>query len=144
MNSISVVGRIGKDATIRDAGSSKVVTFSLACEKVKKPNEDKPGTDWFKIDFWGKRAEAVAPYLKQGTQVFVAGRFELETFTKQDGSQGHSLQITANDIKLLARPQGAAAQTAAPAAVAAKPAPAAAPTADDWNNVFGSDDQVAF
>lgn len=148
MNNISIVGRIGKDATIRDAGSSKVVTFSLACEKVKKANEEKAGTDWFKVDFWGKRAEGVAQYLKQGTQVFVTGRFELETFTKQDGTQGHSLQVTANDIKLLARPQGAAAQQQAPVAAGARPAvappPVAQPTASDWDAVFGSDEQISF
>lgn len=143
MNNISAVGRIGKDAELRHLqNGGKVATFTLAVEKQKKPNEEKPGTDWFRVDVWGNLAEKLAPYLKKGTQVFVIGRFELEMFTKQDGTQGHSLNINANNIQLLARPQ-AQQQSAPQQPVAARlvvTPPATPPTSSDWDAVFGGDE----
>lgn len=66
----SGVGRIGKDAVVRTAGSDKVTGFSIAMED---GFGDKKVTHWFDCNGWGKRYESVAPYLTKGSQVFVVG-----------------------------------------------------------------------
>ena len=67
---ITGVGRIGKDAVTREAGSDKVTGFSLAMDN---GFGDKKQTLWFDCSGWGKRYESVAAYLLKGSQVFVTG-----------------------------------------------------------------------
>ena len=67
----SGVGRIGKDAVTRfTQGGDAVTGFSLAMDD---GFGDKKTTHWFDCSGWGKRYEAVAPYLLKGSQVFVVG-----------------------------------------------------------------------
>lgn len=67
----SGVGRIGKDAVTRfTQGGDSVTGFSLAMDD---GFGDKKTTHWFDCSGWGKRYEAVAPYLLKGSQVFVVG-----------------------------------------------------------------------
>ena len=65
---ISGVGRIGKDAVTRNAGSESVTGFSLAMDN---GFGEKKQTLWFDCSGWGKRYEAVTPYLLKGSQVFI-------------------------------------------------------------------------
>ncbi len=67
----SGVGRIGKDAVTRRTQKDESVTgFSLALDS---GFGDSKQTLWFDCSGWGKRYEAVAPYLTKGSQVFVVG-----------------------------------------------------------------------
>lgn len=67
----SGVGRIGKDAVTRyTQGGDQVTGFSLAMDD---GFGEKKVTHWFDCSGWGKRYEAVAPYLLKGAQVFVVG-----------------------------------------------------------------------
>lgn len=67
----SGVGRIGKDAVVRNTANGDSVTgFSVAMDD---GFGDKKVTHWFDCSGWGKRYEAVAPYLLKGSQVFVVG-----------------------------------------------------------------------
>ncbi len=70
MIAATVIGNIGKDAELRDAGQSRVCSFSLASsEKVK--GEDV--TTWVRCSMWGTRGEKLAPHLLKGTRVAVVG-----------------------------------------------------------------------
>ena len=66
-----VIGNLGKDAEVRQAGSSTVCGFSVAA---KVGFGDKAKTIWIDCSIWGKRAESQLPqYLKKGTKVTVIG-----------------------------------------------------------------------
>lgn len=68
---ISGVGRIGKDAVVRNTGNGDAVTgFSLAMDNGWGDNKV---TLWFDCSGWGKRYEGASPYLLKGAQVFVSG-----------------------------------------------------------------------
>ena len=88
----SGVGRIGKDAVVRAAGSDKVTGFSLAMDN---GFGDKKQTIWFDCSGWGKRYEAVAEYLVKGSQVFVAGELGER---EHEGKTYHTLRLTALDL----------------------------------------------
>ena len=88
----SGVGRIGKDAVVRQAGSDKVTGFSLAMDN---GYGDKKETLWFDCSGWGKRYEAVAPYLLKGAQVFVAGE---QGEREHEGKFYKTLRLTALDL----------------------------------------------
>ncbi len=70
MINITVAGKLGKDAEIRAAGKDNVTSFSVASDS--KYGKEKT-TIWIDCSIFGKRGEALAPYLKKGNPVTVVG-----------------------------------------------------------------------
>jgi single-strand DNA-binding protein len=52
----------------------------------------------YAVRLFGKRGEALAPYLLKGTRVAVVGRLQHRHYTRQDGSPGCSLDVLASEI----------------------------------------------
>lgn len=100
MQNITIAGRIGRDAEIRSTqNGDQVAGFTVAVD-TRKGREKV--TNWWRVSLWGKRAEALSPYLVKGSSVTVTGEFSLEEY---DGKP--QLNIRANDIAL----QGGKADT---------------------------------
>ncbi|SPA44646.1 single-stranded DNA-binding protein [Cupriavidus taiwanensis] len=82
--SIQIIGlaRIGKDAELRHTnGGEAVANLALAFNYGRKGDDGRLPTQWVDATLWGKRAEALAPYLTKGTQVFVTiGDAHIETY----------------------------------------------------------------
>lgn len=150
MIQVTASGRIGRDAEKRFVGETSVVSFSMAVDRPKKQGQEKPDSDWYKIEMWGKRGEALCQYLTKGTKLVVQGRLEIQTFTKSDNSQGFQPTINANDIELVSRPATTqnGQQQAAPQQQQRQPVAAAAPTArsqqNDLDAIFASEDEIPF
>ena len=71
MNVFNAIGRIGKDAVIRQTPAGKVVVgWSLA---VDKGWGDKKQTIWLDCSAWGDRYEKLAAYILKGSQLGVTG-----------------------------------------------------------------------
>jgi single-strand DNA-binding protein len=87
MNNYNVIGRVGKDAVTRQAGSEPVTGFSLA---VDSGYGDKKQTLWLDCSLWGKRGEKVAQYITKGSQLGVSG--ELGT-REHDGKTYLTLRV---------------------------------------------------
>lgn len=117
------VARIGRDAEVRftPAGDA-VVSLSLAFEYGKKVDNKKP-VQWVEGALWGKRGEAMAPYLLKGQQVGVTlDEVHIETFTKGDQSQGFKLVGRVSNIQFAGSPpQQGTQQQARPAAQQQRP-----------------------
>jgi single-strand DNA-binding protein len=93
MQTITIAGRIGKDAELRSTNSGdQVCGFSVAVDS--RQGRDKV-TNWWRVSLWGKRAEALSQYLIKGSNVTVSGEFSLGDF---DGKP--QLNIRANEIAL--------------------------------------------
>jgi single stranded DNA-binding protein len=73
----NLTGRLTKDAELRNAGTSQVCGFSVASnEKVKGEKK----VTFIDCSMWGKRGEALAPYLKKGTSISVAGKLSTREY----------------------------------------------------------------
>ena len=59
-----ITGRLGRDAVLRDAGSTKVINLALA---VNYGYGDKKGTQWYDIAVFGKQAESLAQWAVKGS-----------------------------------------------------------------------------
>lgn len=92
MQTITVAGRIGRDAETRPAGSDNVTSFTVAVDQ--RNGRDKT-TNWWRVSIWGKRGEALAQYLRKGDNVTVSGEFSL---TEYEGKS--QLNIRANEVAL--------------------------------------------
>ena len=102
MIKLQVIGHLGKDALVNNVNGKNVINFTVAhTEKFKDAQGvQKDKTIWVDCAYWTDRT-AVAPYLKQGTQVFVDGFPDVRTYTTQDGRNGASLTLRVASVQLL-------------------------------------------
>ena len=99
MNSWNFTGNLGNDCEQRYTQSGdSVFSFSVG---VKSGFGDKASTTWAKCAMFGKRGEAVAPYLKKGTLVGVVGEVNNREYQDKDGQKRYSLDVRVNDLTLL-------------------------------------------
>jgi len=94
MNVHVVKGRIGKDAVVRQAGNTKVTSFSLGWSD---PFGDKE-TTWFNVSYFGDRGEKLSGYLTKGKEIVVSGTTKLRKYNDKDGNERYSLDLRANEI----------------------------------------------
>jgi single-strand DNA-binding protein len=99
MSKMFGLARIGRDAEIRfTPGGEAVAGLSLAFTYRVKGEKC---TQWVDGALWGKRAEALAPYLLKGGLVAVTlDDVHIETFRKGDGSEGVKLAGRVSDVEL--------------------------------------------
>lgn len=120
------LARLGRDAEIRYThGGEPVASLSLAISYGRKGEDGKRPTQWVEGSLWGKRAEALAPYLTKGGLVVVTME-DVHTETYQ-GRNGEATKLVGRvtDIELAGggeRQQAAPSQ--APAQATARQAPA--------------------
>ena len=108
---ITLIGRLGKDPESRFTPSGQQVTsFSVATDNqyTNQAGEKVKETTWFRVQVWGKMAEATATYLTKGSLVMVKGRMVPDKTTggpkiyeKSDGTSGASFEINAFTVKFL-------------------------------------------
>lgn len=102
INSVSIAGRLTRDAELKQAGYTTVCEFCLAVNERRKNRntdewEDVPG--FYDVSIFGKYAEAVAPRLLKGVKVFVDGRLHYSSWQAQDGSKRSKVTINADAIE---------------------------------------------
>lgn len=118
------LARLGRDAEIRTTSQGEsVATLALAFSYGRKGSDGNRPTQWVDAALWGKRAEALAPYLLKGGLVSVSLEdVHIETFDGKNGP-GHKLAARVVDVEL-ASPKPAGAAPAPRPAHAPRPAPA--------------------
>jgi single-strand DNA-binding protein len=132
MNVAILTGNLGRDPELKQRNGDSILSFSLG---VRTGTRDNPKTMWVDCSMWGKRGEAVAPYLAKGKQVTVQGPVSLDTYTGRDNTQKTSLRLEVKELDLPPRAEGSAGQAAPSSERRERPtaAPAGAP-ADDMDD----------
>lgn len=103
MNSWNFTGNLGRDAETRYTQSGdSIVSFSVG---VKSGFGEKATTSWANCSMFGKRGEAVAQYLKKGTQVGIVGEVSLREWQDKEGQKRVNLDVRVNDLTLLGSKQ---------------------------------------
>lgn len=149
MNKVIMMGRLTRDPEIRysqGANQTAVGRFSLAVDRRFK-REGQPEADFFNCTTFGRQAEFVEKYLKQGTKIVITGSVQNDNYTNKNGEKVYSVQIIVDEIEF-AESKAAAAQNGggnfggAPAGGA--PAPSAA-SGDGFINIEeGIEDELPF
>ena len=103
-NKIIIVGYLGRDAELRyTPQGTPVCDFSVATTERRK---DKSGefqdhTTWFRVSFWGKRAETTHQYLTKGKLVYLEGRLNQREYQDRDGNTRTSLDVNATEVQFI-------------------------------------------
>lgn len=113
---VSEFGRIGRDAELRHTQSGDpVCSIPVAVDYGRKGQDGKKPTQWYVVTLWGKQAEGLAEYLTKGKQVFFTGTdLHIETFPKNDGTEGVKLVCRCSEIKFASDGQAAQPQRQQP------------------------------
>jgi single-strand DNA-binding protein len=103
-NKIIMVGYLGRDAELRyTPQGTPVCDFSIATTERRK---DKSGefqdhTTWFRVSYWGKRAESIHQYLTKGKLVYLEGRLNQREYQDRDGNTRTSLDVNCTEVQFL-------------------------------------------
>ncbi|MBQ7248309.1 MAG: single-stranded DNA-binding protein [Lachnospiraceae bacterium] len=135
MNKVILMGRLTRDPEIRYGGADNqtaIARFSLAVDRRFRRSGDSVEADFFDCSAFGKLAEFVERYLKQGTKVVLTGRIENNNYTNREGQKVYSTRIVAEELEFAeskASQEGRGGYQQAPAGgyQQAAPAPQSAP-----------------
>jgi single-strand DNA-binding protein len=106
VNSVVLTGRLAYDAELkRKGGDVLLCEFTLANNYSKKTGETwSKKANFFKLAIFGKTAESLFPYLKQGALVGVEAELRQNQWEK-DGKKLSSNEIIVKDVRLLSPPK---------------------------------------
>ena len=152
VNSVTLVGRAGRDPEVRYFESGSVVA-NLTLAVNRRSRDDEP--DWFNLEIWGKQAQVAADYVRKGSLIGVVGRMTSEQWTDRNTGERRSKALVKVDRLALLGSRAESAATAGPAAGSAAPqgtSTAALPQATDappagnqgWSGTPISNTEVPF
>ncbi len=153
VNSITLVGRAGRDPELRYFESGTVVA-NLTLAVNRRARDEDP--DWFNLEIWGKTAQVAADYVRKGSLIGIIGSLRIEKWTdKASGEQRSKPVIRVDRLELLGSKRDSEEQAEAAAPAQAAPAQAGAPTsapppatrqAPAWSSSAGdiSDSDIPF
>jgi len=99
VNSVTLVGRAGRDPDVRYFESGSVVA-NLTMAVNRRNRDEEP--DWFNLEIWGKQAQVAADYVKKGSLLGVTGSFKLDSWTdRNSGEERQKPVIRVDRLELL-------------------------------------------
>lgn len=100
MNKVILVGRLTRDPETRQAGDTTVTRFSLAVDRRfrKAGDETSPSADFPSCVAFGKTAEFINKYFKQGVKMALEGRLQTGSYEK-DGVKHYTTDVIAEQVE---------------------------------------------
>lgn len=101
-NTTTLVGRLTRDADIRDYGSDGRQVANIRLAFTTRNNRGGEWTDqsnFINVVKW--QVGGLAQYLTKGTQIAVTGRLEMSEWTDKDGRDRQEIQVVAHQVQLL-------------------------------------------
>lgn len=75
LNKVFLLGNVGNDPELKQAGSSSLLKLRLVTNETRYLGDEKKETStWHTVILWGKKADALAPHIKKGNKLFVEGK----------------------------------------------------------------------
>lgn len=103
-NTVILVGNLGADPELQrfDGGGCKLRMRLATNEKWTDRNGEKQErTDWHQVDMWGKRAEALAGFLRKGFKVSVVGSLHHDKVEDREGNIRYFTYVKARDLDIV-------------------------------------------
>lgn len=93
------MGRLTKDVDLRQSPQGDYMgRFTLAVDRNFKNKQGETEADFISCQIWGKKAEALARYVKKGQRVAVEGNIRTGSYTNQQGQRVYTTDINVNNI----------------------------------------------
>ena len=99
MNKVILIGRFTRDPEIRYTQSGACsATFSIAVDR-KYKQEGQPEADFPRVIAWGKTAEFIEKYFRQGMKIVIDGRIQTGKYTNKDGQTVYTTDVVAESVE---------------------------------------------
>lgn len=147
LNKAILIGNLGADPEIRTTSSGhRVAQLSLATSRswTNAQGEAQERTEWHRVVAWGKLVDVVEAYLSKGERVYVEGEIQYRSYEDSEGITRYVTEINARELLMLgtrgeaesaaAEPEAAAPAKEQPSRKGRKPAAAAAPAGNAWED----------
>ena len=102
LNRVMLFGNLGADPELRvTSGGQAVLKLSVATNEsyLDRNQVRQQRVEWHRVTVWGRRAEALAKFLRKGARVFVEGRLQTSSYEK-NGEKRYSTEIVAQNVIL--------------------------------------------
>ena len=104
LNRTEIIGHLGHSPIVKDNGTMKKATFSVAVsERYKDRNgETKENTNWFNVVFFGKMADVIDRLnVEYGTLVYVSGKMNFRQYTKESSEKANIAELMGDGFQIL-------------------------------------------
>lgn len=101
MNKVILMGRLTRDPVIRYAEGQNqtcIARFTLAVDRRRK-QEGQQEADFPSCVAFGKTAEFIEKYLRQGIRIVLTGRIQTGSYTNRDGNKVYTTDVIAEDVE---------------------------------------------
>lgn len=146
MNKVFMMGRLTRDPEIRysqGASQTAIARFSLAVDRRWK-REGEPDADFFNCTVFGRQADFVEKYLRQGTKVVITGRIQNDNYTNKEGQKVYSVQIIVEEIEFAESKNAAAANASGAFHADSRPSPSQAAGDGFMSIPDGAEEELPF
>lgn len=101
MIKLSILGRIGQDAQVKDLNNKKALSFSVySSKKIKGQNgQDEWQSTFVNCTYFTERADDFVKWLGKGRSVYVEGEPRVRTYTAKDNSTQAVIDLTIRELQ---------------------------------------------
>ncbi len=109
-NKVILLGNLTRDIELRHTqGGQALAKFGMAINRKYSVNgEAKESTCFVDITAWGRQAEVLSQYLKKGSQLFVEGRLDFQTWESPEGGKRSKLEVVLENFQFVGGKAGGA------------------------------------
>ena len=140
MNKVILMGRLTRDPEIRysqSENSTAVARFTLAVDRrFKRDGANEQSADFISCVAFGRTAEFMERYTRQGTKLVVEGRIQTGSYTNKDGNKVYTTDVVVEDQEFAESKAVSDANAGSFRAAAPSPAPAPATPVSDAGDGF--------
>jgi single-strand DNA-binding protein len=102
MNKAMLIGRLTRDPEVRYSqgeNSTAVARFTLAVDRRFRRAGENGETDFISCVAFGKQAEFVEKYFKQGMKMVAVGRIQTGSYTNKDGQKVYTTDVVVEEVE---------------------------------------------
>ena len=144
MNKVILMGRLTRDPEVRYSqgeNATAVARFTLAVDR--RFRRDDASTDFIGCVAFGRNAEFIEKYFRQGKKALITGRIQTGSYTNRDGQKVYTTDVVVEDQEF-AESKNASGANDAGFAPMSRPQPSAA-IGDGFMNIpDGIDEELPF
>ena len=146
MNKVIFMGNLTRDPEVRYSqgeNSLAIARFGIAVNR-RFPRQGEPDVDFFNCTAFGRQAEFVEKYFKQGSRMLLTGRIQNDNYTNRNGERVYGVQVIVEEVEFAEKKSTADANASAAQNYSGAPQPTAAANDDFMNIPDGLEDGLPF
>lgn len=102
MNKAMLIGRLTRDPEVRYSqgeNSTAIARFTLAVDRRFRRAGDTQEADFIGCVAFGKQAEFVEKYFRQGMKMVAVGRIQTGSYTNKDGQKVYTTDVVVEEVE---------------------------------------------